>query len=509
MLFALILAFISLFLAVIYIYQIWKKFNDFRETINKIPGPKTVPIVGNVLQFLGPQEVIFKKIRKLFKEYEKEKILRTWVGHMGMVNIFSPEDVELLIASSKNNTKSDIYNLLHCWLGTGLLTSEGSKWKNRRKILTPSFHFNILQEFLPVFMEQTDVLIDTFKRETDKNIDVVPYITQFTLHSICETAMGISLLETENQEEYKRAVYKMGEFVVYRLTRPWFFFDVGYAFTSGFWKQKSTATYLHNFSSSVIEQRKNKLMERALKNIIPNGKQSYATRKKLAMLDILISAKLQGEPLDDEGIREEVDTFMFEGHDTTSMAICFKLMLIANNKDAQDKLHEEIETIFGTSDRGITFEDLPELKYLERCIKESLRLYPSVPMISRITNGDIETKDGYRIPAQTCVNVHIYDLHRNPDYFEDPEKFDPDRFLPERAQKRHPFVYIPFSAGPRNCIGQKFAVMELKTVLIGILRNFYLEPIDTPDTLELMTDLVLRPKRGIKIKFVEKNKTSI
>ncbi|XP_019870610.1 cytochrome P450 4C1 [Aethina tumida] len=510
MLISTILLTAALGLLLVYLIHRLVKWNEFRKQINLLPGPRGLPFFGNVIDFIGSQEKIFKHLRQLGEEYGQEGIVRIWLGHMAQIGLGHPSDVENLISSTKHNSKSDLYDLLHIWLGTGLLTSDGSKWQSRRKILTPSFHFNILQEFFPVFTEQTDILVDELMKVNGQVIDVVQPITQFTLHSILETAMGTTMASGKDQEEYKSAVYKMGEFIVYRITRPWFFFDPIFAFTKSFWEQKSLAKYLHNFSYGVIADKRKQLSKFALSNnnmtVQPS---SYSTRKKLAMLDMLISANLQGAPIDDVGIREEVDTFMFEGHDTTSMSICFTLMLIANHKDIQEKIYEEIYSVFGDSDRKITSADIQELNYLERCIKESLRLYPSVPMISRILSEDFITQGGYKIPAKTSVNVFIYDMHRREELFENPEVFDPDRFLPENTQKRHPFIYIPFSAGPRNCIGQKFALMEIKTVITGILRNFILEPVDTPETVVLITDLVLRPKNGIKMKFIKRNNLNV
>lgn len=180
-------------------------------------------------------------------------------------------------------------------------------------------------------------------------------------------------------------------------------------------------------------------------------------------------------------------------------------MLLANNENCQQRIYEELIQVLPDPDEEPTIHKLSELKYLERCIKESLRLYPSVPFISRILDEDFVTNDHFVIPKGTIANVHIYDVHRNPKIYPDPEKFDPDRFLSENVLKRHPFAYIPFSAGPRNCIGQKFATLEIKTVLCSILRKFKLEPIDTPETRQLCAELVIRTKNGIRVKFVKRN----
>lgn len=118
-------------------------------------------------------------------------------------------------------------------------------------------------------------------------------------------------------------------------------------------------------------------------------------------------------------------------------------------------MYHEILEVLGNTDQHPTLNELSELKYMERCIKESLRLYPSVPSISRLLEEDVTTTQGYILPKEACINIHIYDIHRNLSYWSDPEKFDPDRFLPENCVNRHPFAYVPFSAGPRNCIGEK------------------------------------------------------
>lgn len=129
-------------------------------------------------------------------------------------------------------------------------------------------------------------------------------------------------------------------------------------------------------------------------------------------------------------------------------------MLLANNQNIQQQVVDEINGIFHDPNEEMTIQKLNELKLMERCIKESLRLYPSGPFISRVISEDFVTHNNFEIPKGTVANILIYDLHRNPDVFPDPEKFDPDRFLIENVKNRHPYAYIPFSAGPRNCIGK-------------------------------------------------------
>ncbi|ELW47048.1 Cytochrome P450 4V2 [Tupaia chinensis] len=174
--------------------------------------------------------------------------------------------------------------------------------------------------------------------------------------------------------------------------------------------------------------------------------------KRRAFLDLLLNVTDdEGNKLSHEDIREEVDTFMFEGHDTTAAAINWSLYLLGSYPEVQKKVDSELDEVFGQSDRPANFEDLKKLKYLECVIKETLRLFPSVPLFARTLNEDCEM-GGYRIVKGTEAVIIPYALHRDPRYFPNPEEFQPERFFPENVQGRHPYSYVPFSAGPRNCI---------------------------------------------------------
>lgn len=183
-------------------------------------------------------------------------------------------------------------------------------------------------------------------------------------------------------------------------------------------------------------------------------------------------------------------------------------------------IHEELDAIFGVSDREATIQDLSDMPYLERVIKETMRLYPPVPFIGRISSEDVEVA-GYKIPKGCYIGIEIFNIMRDPDHFPNPEQFDPDRFLPENSKHRHPYAYIPFSAGPRNCIGkyfnqrlrkwtfnnsitgQKFAFLEEKAVVSSVLRKFRLKSADKPEDINLVSELIMRTDDGLKI-YLEK-----
>ncbi|KAF4518536.1 hypothetical protein B566_EDAN004280 [Ephemera danica] len=201
-------------------------------------------------------------------------------------------------------------------------------------------------------------------------------------------------------------------------------------------------------------------------------------------------------------------TIMFEfadkGYDTVATATAFILFLLGTHPDIQGKVVEELVEVFGDSGRLPDVADLANLKYLERCMKESLRLYPSACFMER-TNQDEIHIDDYVIPAGCTITANIFAIHHDPEVYPDPEKFDPDRFLPENCQGRSPYSFIPFSIGARNCIGQKFAMLEEKTLVSTVLRRYRVEAMQERKELKLKAGIVLRPSNGVHIRIFERD----
>ncbi|KAK0080035.1 hypothetical protein PV326_008408, partial [Microctonus aethiopoides] len=465
-----------------------RRWQRIYKYLSKIPGPPVVPIIGNVLQFDGTQEQMWSKLRQLGKEYYP--IYRLWNGSCGMVSIRHPDDVQKLLSSSTNNTKSYLYELLHDWFGTGLLTSEGKKWQHRRKILTKAFHFNALEQFAKVIDQKGHCMAhELMNKNGHITVDLIPFVSRHTLDTICETSMGISLSNINSSDDiqestYRQAIHELTWILAYRLLRPWLYFDLIFPWTLAGRLYKKYLSIVRGFSKKIIEERQKYHEDTKgihLECFDENNEDAEITnhqslKKKLAMLDLLIAAKKNGH-INDDGIWEEVDTFVFEGHDTTAMGLCFTLLLLAEHNDIQQRVRDEIDEALKKCEGHMGITELQQLPYLERCIKEALRLYPSVPTIVRDITEDVQLSN-YFIPVGTAIVIHIYDLHRDPNFWPDPDRYDPDRFLPERIQGRHPFSYIPFSGGPRNCIGQKFAMMELKAMVGHLIHNFYLKPVD-------------------------------
>ncbi|XP_055636215.1 cytochrome P450 4C1-like isoform X2 [Toxorhynchites rutilus septentrionalis] len=431
-------------------------------------------------------------------------IHRIWTGMTPEVRITKAEYVEAVIGASKHIEKSRGYKFLSEWLGEGLLTSKGERWFKHRKLITPTFHFNILNGFCDVFGENGSILakrLDAFAN-TGQPVDVYPFITKAALDIICETAMGVNVnAQTDDDNEYVKAVYALSELFLERLVRPWLHPDMFFKLSQYGHDFDKALGVLHGYTKQVIRERKEALRQEQIGT--GNGdpaekKDVFGVKKRLAFLDLLLQGNEENNQLTDEDVREEVDTFMFEGHDTTTAGMSWALFLLGLHPDVQDKVHQELDSIFAGSDRPATMKDLNEMKLLERCLKETLRIFPSVAFFGRTLSEDI-TLGGYHIPARTIVGIQAYHVHRDERFFPDPEKFDPDRFLPENTENRHPYAYIPFSAGPRNCIGQKFALLEEKSLVSAVLRKFKVRSANTRDEQRINHELITRPKDGIRL----------
>ncbi|KAK9508424.1 hypothetical protein O3M35_005986 [Rhynocoris fuscipes] len=222
----------------------------------------------------------------------------------------------------------------------------------------------------------------------------------------------------------------------------------------------------------------------------------------------MIESSQNGVVLTDEEIQNQVDTIMFEGHDTTAAGSSFFLCMMAARPDIQEKCIEELDRIFGDSDRPCTFQDTLEMKYIERCIMETLRMYPPVPVIARELQNELKLASCDKtIPAKCTVIIATYKLHRREDIYPNPEHFDPDNFLPEKSANRHYYSFIPFSAGPRSCVGRKYAMLKLKVLLSTILRNYRVLPGKPEKDWVLQADIILKRTDGFNIKIEPRKRT--
>ncbi|XP_070168058.1 cytochrome P450 4C1-like [Polyergus mexicanus] len=506
----------SMFILLIYYYYVHYGRNG--RLVNLLPGPPGHLIAGNASQAYISAEEQWKLMCNLSNKYYP--IFKLRIFFMYVVAIRHPNDLEVIkeiqlstiLSNTKLTEKSRLNKLLQPWGGTGLFTSTGAKWHARRKLLTNAFHFNVLTQYADILIQEGDYMTKSLKDVGGAVVkDLVPFISEHTLNAICETIMGISLkkLNKFESQQYRNMAHDMIELIFDRAFRPWFHNDLLFSLSSQGRKQKKILKILHGFTEKVIAERKlyhERTNGRHLKNLENNKETEIDVevfgikKRRLSMLDLLIAVS-RDNSLTDLDIREEVDTFMFAGHDTTAMSMTFALLLLAEHKDIQERVRIEVETAMQENGGKLTMRSLQNLPYLDRCLKESLRLYPTAFFILRDVQEDVKL-NSYIVPVGTILYLNIYGVHRDPNFWPNPEVFDPDRFLPERRQNRHPYSYLPFSAGPRNCIGQRFGLLEMKAMIAPLVHNFYLEPIDYLKNIQLKFHLLICPSHPVHIKFI-------
>ncbi|XP_046978516.1 cytochrome P450 4g15-like [Vanessa cardui] len=518
----------------------WQQQSRLHKLGNKLPGPLPVPVFGNALLAFGkkPEELITMAL-----EYADQygTVVRGWLGTKLLIFLSDPDDVEVILNSQVHIDKASEYRFFKPWLGEGLLISSGEKWRSHRKMIAPTFHINILKSFVGIFNQNSKNVVEKMRGETGKVFDVHDYMSGVTVDILLETAMGITK-DTQDDAgfDYAMAVMKMCDIIHQRHYKFWLRFDSVFKFTSFFEKQKKLLGIIHGLTNKVIKNKKEIYIQNKAKGIIPptieevtkdtpendsglanvktladtvfkgyrddldfNDENDVGSKKRLAFLDLMIESAQNGtNKITDHEIKEEVDTIMFEGHDTTAAGSSFVLCLLGIHQDIQTRVYDELYGIFGDSDRPCTFEDTLQMKYLERVIFESLRMYPPVPLIARKLKRDVKiaTKN-YVLPAGATVVIGQFQIHRNPKYYKNPTVFNPDNFLPENTQNRHYYSYIPFSAGPRSCVGRKYAILKLKILLSTILRNYKMVSDITEDQFVLQADIILKRSDGFRVQI--------
>ncbi|KAF4525164.1 hypothetical protein B566_EDAN014755, partial [Ephemera danica] len=355
-------------------------------------------------------------------------------------------------------------------------------------VLTPAFHFNILHEFLPTVNKHACKFAECLRNDpnaqTKEGFNVLIPASLCAIDIICESSMGTEInLQDYQNAAYVHAVDSAIELVTHRYLTAWLRPDFLFRFSWTKYKLDKHLKYVNDFSDKVINERRDYLIAMKEKE---KREGKAGPRRKLAFLDLLLEAQMEGtEPITQKNVRDNVNTVIFGGYDTIATAMSWLMLIFGQYPDIQARAVEELVEIFGDSGRAPTVNDLASMKYLERCFKETLRLYPSIPFLERAAHTDV-VLDDYVVPAGCTLSFNGFLLHRDPEFWPDPEKFDPDRFLPENSQ------------------GQKFAMMEAKSVLSTVLRRYRLEAARPREEAIFQVGMVLRPKNGIHIRVFDR-----
>ncbi|XP_051630261.1 cytochrome P450 4F3-like isoform X1 [Manacus candei] len=418
-----------------------------------------------------------------------------------VLRLFHPSTLRPLLSASAFVAPKDemFYGFLKPWLGEGLLLSRGQRWARHRRLLTPAFHGDVIRGYAGIFNQSTRVLLAKWGAAAAAGggpvgLEVLQPLSLLTLDTLQKCIFSHESHCQQKPSEYIQAILELSSLVVRRQHRPLLHPPWLYRLSPDGRRFARACAAVRGFTADVVQRRR--------RDLARLGHQAWLEGhrgRSMDFIDLLLLAKDEdGNTLSDEDIAAEADTFMFEGHDTTASGLAWLFYNLAGHPEYQERCRQEVrELLAGRDTEDIEWEDLARLPFTTMCIKESLRLHPPVLAVSRRCTEDVALRDGRVIPKGIICLMSIYGTHHNPELWPDPEVYNPLRFSPENTKGRSPSSFIPFSAGPRNCIGQSFAMAEMKVVVALTLSRFVLRRDPARPPPRRKPELILRAEDGL------------
>jgi cytochrome P450 len=374
---------------------------------------------------------------------------------------------------SKNYVKSgtpDMY-MLKPMLGDGLLTSDGDTWVRQRRLAQPAFHRERIEAFVQLITDATAELLDRWRGLQDERLDLTDEMTGLTTRIVAQALFGVDISDAVGS--FGHAVQAMNEFM-------------------GAFDPHDRAAYQKFVGAKTS-------IDALVRRIIQERRAAGGDRGDFLSMLLAVRDEETGEGLSDQMVRDQVMTLLMAGHETTAKALTWTQYLLHRHPEIFSRVRSHVSALLGG--RTPTLADLPALAPVWSAIQEGMRLYPPVWIMSRMAVAD-DTIDGYHVPKGALVIVSPYSMHRRDDTFPDPLTFDPSRFTPEAAEARSVFAYLPFSAGPRQCIGKQFASLEMPLVLAMVIDRFAVT-VEPDARVEPEALVTLRPKFGMPVRVKE------
>ncbi|XP_075983713.1 cytochrome P450 4C1-like [Anticarsia gemmatalis] len=447
----------------------------------KIPGPTPLPLIGNAHQFICQPEDLIKVIKKLMEDYGD--VARFWLGPDLNFVISNPEDLKVLLSTSRTSTKGPQYKYMADVLGPGILSGSGPQWRKHRKIATPNYGKRAIESYSDVFNSEVELLLQKLRKMGTTQFDVYKEIVKTTSSSVCQTLMGLTKEQTAKLPHFQEVIDEsptLYDIVFDRMTRWYLQIDPIFWMTNYYQQQNHFVKIITDFSLQIIKHRLEKIntLEENNKKFLMNSEQDSIVNTQLSVIDRFILSK---ELIQDDLVKETFTIFT-SSQEASAKISSFVILMMAYHPKCQERLYNEIINIIGDEDRPVTDDDFKRMPYLEMVFKEVLRLFPIGVMLQRTVTEDIQIST-CTLPAGCSFVAPIFHLHRDPRFWDRPDSFDPERFTPENIKKRNPNCYIPFSLGPMDCLGRFFGTKLVKTICVRLLREF---EVTSPETYEDM-----------------------
>ncbi len=441
------------------------------------PGPPGHVLLGNLLKVRQDRLKFLSDLTSQFGD-----VVRFRMGPKILHLINHPEYIKYVLEDNHKNYHKGI-GLAQAkpLLGEGLLTSEGKIWENQRRLVQPAFHRQQIADFVTVINDATLSTLNGWKNHTDRgqSLDVAEEMMHLTLSILCRTLFSTDIAaQSKTIYEALRVVL---EYAIHSMTS---LFNLPESFPTPRNRNfRKALCQLDKFVYDLINERR------------------YGNNKTDDLLSILLLATDQetNNRMSEKQLRDQVLTILLAGHETTANLLAWIWYLLSRNSMVEHQLNMEVTEVL--NGRTPTFHDLYQLKYTKMVIEESMRLYPPVWLIPRKAIGQDEI-GGYYIPEGSEVLISPYTMHRHPNFWENPDEFDPKRFTSEQLADRPRYTYFPFGGGSRYCIGSSFAMMETQLVIAMIVQKYRLRLVSDylvkPEPL-----LTLRPHHGILMTLQE------
>ena len=435
-------------------------------------GPKGGRVMGNMREFNRDTLGFIGRCAREFGDVVLTRFL-----YVPAYFLFHPEHIEYVLASGSKNFikpisfKSPFFRRL---VGNGLVTSEGDFWRRQRRLAQPAFHRDRTSAYGETMVAFTERALDSWR--DGETLDAHEEMMRLTQAIVVKTLFGADV--SDEADRVGRAMHLIVRPFASQATLKWIL-------------DNRLPTPGHfRFNRAVRE------IDRVVYHIIAGRRASGEDTGDL--LSMLLRAQDEdGTQMTDRQLRDEVMTLFIAGHETTALTLTWAWYLLAQNPEAEKKLHAELEEVLGG--RAPSVDDLPRLRYCEWIVKESMRLYPPAWGVGREAVRDCEV-GGYRIPEGMQIFTFQWVVQRDARWYDEPESFRPERWREEVAARLPKFAYFPFGGGPRQCIGNSFATMEAVLVLSTIARRFRLRLADS-HAVELLPAMSLRPKGGVWLKL--------
>ncbi|WP_242117373.1 cytochrome P450 [Aestuariivivens sediminicola] len=387
----------------------------------------------------------------------------------------------VLVDNNRVYNKTTITKILRIFFGEGLVTNNGAIWAKKRRLIQPAFHKRRLSHILDIINEETTGFLD--------KLHSLPGGTRLNVtHELLHLNISIvsrSLFSSALKDDMNTMVKVLEELTTFASVWMKSIFKVPLSWpTPANKKFNKNCEIFDSIIYGIIEKRKAYNSDAAL----PSHDD---------LLDMLLDYADEDtqNKMNDRQLRDEITTLFMAGHDTTAQTLGWICYEIAKEREINKKISAECHKVL--KDGPPRLEDLTKLYYTNQVIKEGLRYYPSIGAILRRPSQDDVIK-GIKIKASTNVLINIYGVHHHSDFWEAPEKFDPERFSAELDKERPPFVYLPFGGGPRLCIGSSFAIMVMQVVLSRLYGSF---EFSVPDGYlpEIEPNIIIKAKEGIHL----------